>query len=124
MTVWQTLSRWLRTGGKLVERAADANVLRVYGCPILVYMARMATMKTTLDIHDELLIRAKRHAKETGLPLRAVVEEGLRRVLVTAGPSQYKLPDLRVGDANAPDPLAAYSWPELRELIYGGSDAP
>ena len=84
----------------------------------------MAAMKTTLDIHDELLTRAKWHAKETGRPLRAVVEEGLRRVLASAGPSQYKLPDLRVGDANAPDPLAACSWPELRELIYGGSDAP
>ena len=32
-----------------------------------------------------------------------------------------KLPDLRVGDVNAPDPLATYSWPELRELIYGDS---
>ena len=84
----------------------------------------MAAMKTTLDIHDELLARAKRHAKETGRPLRAVVEDGLRRVLVTASLRQYKLPDLRVGDANAPDPLATYSWPELRELIYGDSGAP
>ena len=33
-------------------------------------------MKTTLDIHDELLLRAKRHAKETGRPLRALVEDG------------------------------------------------
>ena len=38
-------------------------------------------MKTTLDIHDELLNRAKRRAKETARPLRALVEEGLRRVL-------------------------------------------
>ena len=87
-------------------------------------MARVATVKTTLDIHDELLTRAKRHAKETGRPLRAVVEDGLRRVLVTASPRPYKLPDLRVGDADAPDPLATYSWPELRELIYGDSGAP
>ena len=35
-------------------------------------------MKTTLDIHDELLARAKRHARATGRPLRAVVEDGLR----------------------------------------------
>ena len=84
----------------------------------------MAAMKTTLDIHDELLARAKRHAKETGRPLRAVVEDGLRRVLVTTKPRRYKLPDLRVGNANAPDPLATYSWPELRELIYGDSGTP
>ena len=77
-------------------------------------------MKTTLDIHDELLRRAKRHARETGRPLRAVVEEGLRRVL-SPSPSRhrYTLPDLRVGDPRACDPLERFSWPELRELIYG-----
>ncbi len=77
-------------------------------------------MKTTLDIHDELLVRAKRHARGTGRPLRAVVEEGLRLVLEPrAPPPRYTLPDLRVGDPNAPDPLERYSWPELRESIYG-----
>ncbi len=77
-------------------------------------------MKTTLDIHDELLARAKRHARETGRPLRAVVEEGLRNVLSSSPPRpKYTLPDLRVGDPLAPDPLEQYSWPELRELIYG-----
>ena len=77
-------------------------------------------MKTTLDIHDELLTRAKRHAKETGRPLRAVVEDGLRYVLASARPcGGYKLTDMRVGDPEAADPLERYSWPELREMIYG-----
>ena len=77
-------------------------------------------MKTTLDIHDELLTRARRHAKATGQPLRAVVEEGLRRVLSPAArPRRYVLPDLREGDPGAADPLERYSWSELRELIYG-----
>ena len=77
-------------------------------------------MKTTLDIHDELLTRAKRHAKETGRPLRAVVEDGLRRVLASERPSGgYKLNDLRAGNPEAADPLERYSWPELREMIYG-----
>ena len=81
-------------------------------------------MKTTLDIHDELLARAKRHAKETGRPLRTVVEDGLRQVIEAPAPRRYELPDLRVGDSDAPDPLATYSWPELRGLIYGGSGGP
>lgn len=77
-------------------------------------------MKTTLDIHDELLARAKRHARETGRPLRAVVEDGLRLVLAPSPPGRgYRLPDLRAGDPEAPDPLDRYSWPELREMIYG-----
>ena len=77
-------------------------------------------MKTTIDIHDGLLIRAKQVAKETHRPLRAVVEEGLR--LVLDRPRRrggYELPDLRQGEPGGADPLAQYSWPELRELIYG-----
>lgn len=76
-------------------------------------------MKATIEIHDELLMRTKRHAQRTGRPLSAVVEDGLRRVL-DAPPilSRYVLPDLRVGDPNSPDPLEECTWPDLRELIY------
>ena len=78
----------------------------------------------TLDMHDELLTRAKQHAKETGRPLRAVREDGLRRVVAAVDHRhQYELPDLRFGDPNSPDPFAAYSWPEARDLIYGDSGA-
>ncbi len=81
-------------------------------------------MKTTLDIHDELLLRAKRHAKETGRPLRALVEDGLRRVLAAPTPrTRYRLADLRTGEPHAPDPLEGYSWPELRDTIYGDPGA-
>jgi hypothetical protein len=77
-------------------------------------------MKTTIDIHDELLGRAKQHAKDTGRSLRAVIEDGLRHVLAAPeSRSKYQLPDLSMGDPNAADPLASFSWPELRETIYG-----
>ena len=81
---------------------------------------RVGPMKTTLDIHDELLARAKRHARETGRSLRAVVEDGLRRALAPGALGhECKLPDLRTGNPDASDPLEQYSWPELREIIYG-----
>ncbi len=38
-------------------------------------------MKTTIDIADGLLAEAKAHAREEGLTLRTLIEEGLRRVL-------------------------------------------
>ena len=80
----------------------------------------MGNMKTTLEIQDELLARAKRHAKRTGRPLRAVVEEGLRQVLSDTAPRRrYRLPDLSVGEAGAKDHLEAFSWQDLREVIYG-----
>ena len=79
-------------------------------------------MKTTIDIHDELLARAEQYARNTGRPLHAVVEEGLRRVLPSPlSCSRYHLPDLSEGEAGADDPLAAYSWQELRRIIYGES---
>ncbi len=73
-------------------------------------------MKTTLDIQDQLLARDKRHARSTGRPLRAVVEDGLR--LVLSASASNELLDCRTGDPNGSDPLERYTWPELRALIY------
>ena len=76
-------------------------------------------MKTTIEIQDELIRRAKRHAKRTGRSLRAMVEEGLRHVLNdTSRSKRYELPDYSVGDPSAPDPLGTWSWQDLREEIY------
>jgi hypothetical protein len=78
-------------------------------------------VKTTLDIQDALLLRAKRLAKRTGKPLRALVEEGLQLVLATSAhaPDAYELPDRSVGDPAAPNPLEHWSWQDLRDEIYG-----
>lgn len=76
-------------------------------------------MKTTVDIHDVLFERAKRHARERGKTLRQVIEAGLRAVL-DEPPSKYKYdwPDLSVGEPGAPYPLDAWTWQDLSELIY------
>jgi Arc/MetJ family transcription regulator len=76
-------------------------------------------MKTTIEIHDELLARAKRYARETGGTLRSLVESGLRIVLSAPATSEpYRLPDLSVGDPTDDDPIEAYSWQDLSEMIY------
>jgi Arc/MetJ family transcription regulator len=79
-------------------------------------------MKTTVEISDALLARAKRHARAVGKPLRALVEEGLRRVLAedAAAPPRYRLPDRSVGEAGGENPLEALSWQDLRDEIYRG----
>lgn len=77
-------------------------------------------MKTTIDIQDALLERAKRHAKLLRCSLRVIVEEGLRRVLAEPSDnSSYRLPDASVGNPNAVDPLEGRSWQELRDEIHG-----
>ncbi|HVP18954.1 MAG TPA: hypothetical protein VMU36_08140 [Spirochaetia bacterium] len=42
-------------------------------------------MKTTVDLPDDLLIRAKKRAAETRTPLRVLIERGLRRELAGQG---------------------------------------
>lgn len=77
-------------------------------------------MKTTIEIQDELMARAKRYAKRAGRPLRAVIEDGLRRILAESSLKvRYRLPDRSVGDPDVADPLDAWSWQDLREEIYG-----
>lgn len=63
-------------------------------------------MKTTLEISDELLFRAKQAALERGTTLRAIVEEALQRslgaVLAEAPPLRtitWKGPSARSADA-------------------------
>jgi hypothetical protein len=57
-------------------------------------------MKTTLDISDPLFHSAKALAQQSQTTLRALVEEGLRRVLSDApgkAKSAFKLQDASVG---------------------------
>jgi hypothetical protein len=78
-------------------------------------------VKTTLDITDALFARAKAHARRTGQPFRAVVEEGLRRLLdEVPAAKRYTLPDHSVGKRGDADPLAAMTWHEMLDAIYGG----
>ena len=78
-------------------------------------------MKSTVDIDDALLRRAKRHARRAGKPLRALVEEGLRRVLEDGeSPVRYTLPDRAVGKTGVENPLERFTWQDLRDEIYGG----
>jgi len=78
-------------------------------------------MKTTLDLPDALLMRAKRQARRSGKPLRALVEEGLRLALERAEDAHkpFKLADKSVGDPRGKNPLEALSWQDLRSEIYG-----
>jgi len=78
-------------------------------------------LKTTVDIADELLERARRHARRTGQPVRAVIEEGLRLALrPRRSAATQRLVDHSVGNPRDPNPLETLSWQDLRDEIYQG----
>lgn len=83
----------------------------------------LGAVKTTLELPDDLLRRAKAHARKTGRPLRAVIEEGLRLALQQGAQRRprFKLEDRAVGRPGDPNPLEAMSWQDLRDEIYGNA---
>jgi hypothetical protein len=77
-------------------------------------------VKTTVEIAEPLLARAKIHATRTGRSLKALIEEGLRLVLEEErARASYQLPDQSFGKTGDPNPLETLSWQDLRSEIYG-----
>lgn len=82
-------------------------------------------MKTTIDIADPLLQRAKLAAEKEGTTLKALVERGLHQVLAEslAPPPAFKLrPAAFMGNGLQPE-LQGADWARLRDLAYGGRGA-
>jgi hypothetical protein len=74
-------------------------------------------MKTTIEVSDALFATAKNLARERQTSLRALVEEGLRRVLSEATSQvkpAFKLKDARVHGQEVllPNP---HDWQQLEE---------
>ncbi|NUQ11779.1 MAG: DUF2191 domain-containing protein [Gemmatimonadaceae bacterium] len=80
----------------------------------------LAHMKTTVDIADQLFEGARRLAAREGTTLRALIEEGLRAVLLSrrAAPKGFVLRDASfAGDGVAPG-VRLDDWTQVRTLIY------
>ena len=76
-------------------------------------------MKTTIEIEDGLMIRAKKRAAELRKPLRALIEQGLREQLKGTGGVQGRSsgkikwvtePGGLPGDLEVADRVAMQSW--------------
>lgn len=78
-------------------------------------------MKTTIDIANDLSIRARELAAKRGTTLRAVVEEGLRMALAEdRGEMQYRLPDKSVRGRGLHREFQTKPWSDILEASYGG----
>ena len=77
-------------------------------------------MKTTVEIADSLLAAARRLAAKEGTSVRALIEEGLRRVVdkrvARGGFTLRRVPF--GGDGLSPD-LSPGDWESIRDRAYG-----
>jgi hypothetical protein len=76
-------------------------------------------MKTTVDIFDGLLERARKVAAREGTTIRALIEESLRKELSARERGrEFKLRKVTFkGDGLNPE-LASQGWPAIRDLLY------
>lgn len=73
-------------------------------------------MKTTIEISDSLLERAKRHAAGSGTTLHALVEQGLSIVLREATKdAPYRLRDASFGHGGLTPEAQAAGWDVVRQ---------
>jgi hypothetical protein len=81
-------------------------------------------MKTTIDIADPLLKKAKREAASRGITLKALMEYSLRRTFAEKAEVEAYvfLPVTFKGDGLQPG-LAEKGWDAVRDLIYEGRGA-
>lgn len=79
-------------------------------------------MKTTIDIADSLAREARKAARRRGTTLRALVEEGLRRVLENEAAARPRRPFRMVtfqGRGTQPG-VEEGDWDTLHGLLYEG----
>ncbi len=78
-------------------------------------------MKTTIEIADAIGERARQVAEREGTTLRALVEEGLRRVLHDRSRARrFTLRSASYRGKGLNPALAGSGWDRIRELAYEG----
>jgi Arc/MetJ family transcription regulator len=81
-------------------------------------------MKTTVDIQDALLEEVRRIASQEKTTVKAMIEEGLRQVLVRRkGERSFRLRKVTFKGDGLQSPLSDESWKEIRDLAYEGRGA-
>lgn len=77
-------------------------------------------MKTTMEISDALLLRAKAFARSEHTTLRALTEEGLAKVLdERASPRTVQVKPVTFKGKGLSEDFKQADWATLRDAAYG-----
>jgi Arc/MetJ family transcription regulator len=75
-------------------------------------------MKTTIEIADDLLARAKREARRQRKTLRDIVDEALRQRLTAAARRRFRLRRHAFRGQGLNPSVVEGHWETVRDLIY------
>jgi hypothetical protein len=76
-------------------------------------------MKTTIEISDPLLDKARQLAAREGTTLRALVEQGLRQVVTEKRRKPFKLRKASFKGTGLHPDLKDATWEEILDISYG-----
>ena len=92
--------------------------------PILTATGDRTTVKTTIEIADDLADKARQLAAARGITLRAVIEEGLRLTLrAEEARPEFRLKDASVSGQGLQAEFRDAKWADLRDAAYQGRGA-
>lgn len=78
-------------------------------------------MKTTIDLADDLALRARKLAKKRRVTFRTVIEDAIRLALAEEERDEsFTLPDKGVDGCGLQEEFRGKSWSEIREAAYEG----
>lgn len=93
-------------------------------CHIDVFYDTSRCMKTTVEIPDSLLKQVKNLASKEHTTVRALVEEGLRRIATERNRAKpFKLRKATFRGKGLQPRLAGAPWGQIRDTIYEGRGA-
>jgi len=79
-------------------------------------------MKTTVEIPDALLDEARKTAAREGTTIRALVEEGLRRVIAERRRAEaFRLRKASFRGQGLQPEAAGASWERIRDAVYSAT---
>ena len=79
------------------------------------------TVKTTVEISDELANEARAFAARENVTLRALIERGLRLALHPRNQNdEFRLRDASVGGRGLQPPFCDSDWARIRDAAYEG----
>jgi len=93
-------------------------------CTLDIFYDTSSHMKTTVEIPDSLLEQAKRLAAREHTTLRALIEEGLRRLIAERkGVKPFKLRKVSFRGNGLQPQMAGAAWQRIRDAAYEGRGA-